>query len=54
MWIVERDHRVPLVGILSTGGCVTFNVSIVSGRIYPRVLVVDDLLMFLIMNFQQV
>jgi len=50
MSIVERDYRVPLFDMLRAGGRVTLDVSIVGGRVYTRVFIVDDLLMFLIVN----
>lgn len=51
---MERDCRVPLIGMLRASGCVAFDVSIVGGRIYPGVLIVNDLLMFLVIAFQRV
>ena len=51
MCIVGRDRRIPLVDMLRASGCVTFNVTIVGRRIYPGVLIIDDLLMFLILDF---
>ena len=40
--------------MLGAGGSVTFDISIVSGGVNSRILIVDNLLMFLVLQFQLV
>jgi len=38
--------------MLRASGCVTLDISIVGGRVHSRIFVVDDLLMFLVLDFE--
>ena len=49
MCIVERGCWLPLAGMLRASGRVTFDISIVSGRVHSRILIVDNLLMLLVL-----